>query len=286
MDCIFSVDVEDWFHILDIESSPDMSQWSSLPGRVEENFVKLLDIFSEYNVTVTCFFLGWVAEKHPHLLRRAADLGHEIASHGYSHKLVYQMTPEEFMSDAAMSKDLIENIIGMPVLGYRASGFSVTRATPWFFDKLIDAGYRYDSSVFPARRGHGGLASTNYAPYIVERNGKGIVEFPITVKEVFGRGSCFFGGGYLRLFPYFIVKRMARAVQQEGRPVVFYIHPREIDPHHPRLPMSCKRALKSYVNLKSTESKIRKILVDFKMSTFRGFLNDNSNLLQPEKNSK
>jgi polysaccharide deacetylase family protein (PEP-CTERM system associated) len=283
MEHIFSVDVEDWFHILDIVSAPDLAQWNSLPSRVEKNFLKLLDIFSEYNVNITCFFLGPVAERYPHLVKEAASRGHEIASHGYSHRLVYEMTPAQFLDDASISRDLLENIIGAPVLGYRAAGFSVTRETPWFFDNLIAAGYKYDSSVFPAERGHGGFTGNPYAPYVERRNGEEIVEFPITVKEVFGKASCFFGGGYLRLFPYFIIKRMAMAVDKESRPVVFYVHPREIDPHHPRLPMPLARAFKSYVNLKSTEGKIRRILSDFRVSTFRHFMNDNSNLLNSER---
>src|SRR5882724_4831986 len=135
-----------------------MSQWDSLPSRVEVNFRKLLDLFSEKNVKTTCFFLGWVAQKYPDLVREASSLGHEIASHGYSHTLVYKMSPEEFYRDSSRSKQILEDITGRAVEGYRAPGFSVTEKTPWFFEKLADAGYRYDASVFPTRRAHGGLA--------------------------------------------------------------------------------------------------------------------------------
>jgi polysaccharide deacetylase family protein (PEP-CTERM system associated) len=271
MSCIFTIDVEDWFHILDLPSTPPLSQWDALPSCLEQNFLKLLDLLSEANTRATCFFLGWVAERFPNLVREAIRRNHEVASHGYSHQLAYQLTPNEFFEDAVRSKKLIEDVGGEPVLGYRASGFSVTEDTPWFFDKLINAGYRYDSSVFPARRGHGGLRSGRMSPY---RLGPSLefVEFPVTVQKIAGRPICFFGGGYLRIFPYFLVRNMTQQVLDQGRPVIFYVHPREIDPKHPRLAMEWKRRFKSYVNLASTEGKIRKLVAEFPMITFREFL--------------
>ncbi len=270
--CIFSVDVEDWFHILDIPATPPLSQWDSLPSRVEKNFRKLLDIFAEKDVHVTCFFLGWVAEKFPHLVREALGQGHEIASHGYAHRLVYELTPQEFLEDAVRSKRLLEDLTGRSVLGYRSSGFSVTERTPWFFDMLVEAGYQYDSSVFPAPREHGGLNAAQLTPYRLTSPRGSLIEIPISVTNVLGRPMCFFGGGYLRFFPYLLVKRMTSQVLGEGRPVVFYVHPREIDPSHPRLPMSSIRKFKSYVNLDGTEQKMRKLLADFEMTTFESFL--------------
>jgi len=171
MKCIFSVDVEDWFHILDLPSTPPLSEWNDLPSRVEKNFTTLLDIFAEGQIRVTCFFLGWVAERYPDLVRAAHRRGHEIASHGYAHRLVYQMTPDEFLGDAVRSKQILESISGCEVLGYRASGFSVTQKTPWFFEKLAEAGFRYDSSVFPGTRGHGGMDGADFAPYRVNLSG-------------------------------------------------------------------------------------------------------------------
>jgi polysaccharide deacetylase family protein (PEP-CTERM system associated) len=266
--CIFSIDVEDWFHILDLPSTPPLSEWGLLPSRVEKNFFHLLEIISEADVRITCFFLGWVAEKFPHLVREAQARGHEIASHGYSHQLVYRMTPGQFLDDALKAKKILEDVSGSEVTGYRSSGFSVTKDTPWFFETLAAAGYRYDSSVFPAVRGHGGIATKQYAPYRVSDGPNGLIEFPISVARVFGRPVCFFGGGYLRLFPYLLVKRMTQRVIHEGRPVVFYVHPREIDPSHPRLPMRLLRRFKSYVNLTTTETKIRRLLSEFSFTTF------------------
>lgn len=268
MKCVFSVDVEDWFHILDVPSSPDLAQWGNLSSRVEQNFRVLLETFEQKGVTVTCFFLGWIAERFPSLVREAVSQGHEIASHGYAHKLTYQMTSEAFYQDAVRSKKILEDIAGRAVWGYRAAGFSATHNTDWFFDKLIDAGYLYDSSVFPAERGHGGMAGERRAPFWIMRPTGQLFEFPISIADVMGRSLCFFGGGYLRVFPYGVIRHMTRNVLSEGRPVIFYIHPREIDPEHPRLPMNWKRRFKSYVNLKSTMPKIGRLLTDFPVTSF------------------
>ena len=268
---IFSVDVEDWFHILDDPSVPTIDQWASLPSRVEKNFSKLLEIFSEKDVQVTCFFLGWVAERFPHLVKEAADRGHEVASHGYGHRLVYEQSRGEFYQDVRRARLLLEDISGVEVVGYRAPGFSTTGDTPWFFEALAEAGYQYDSSVFPAQRGHGGMPHGRRDPHRVGE-GDSLLEVPITVVDLLGWPMCFFGGGYLRLFPYWLIRRMAHQVLAEGRPVVFYIHPREIDPAHPRLPMSRKRRFKSYVNLEIMESKVRRILRDFPLTTFKNVI--------------
>jgi len=268
---IFSVDVEDWFHILDVPSAPPISEWASLPSRVEMNFTRLLDLFDEKNVSVTCFFLGWVGEKFPHLVKEAVSRGHEVASHGYGHRLVFEQTRQEFAADVRRARVLLEDIVGAPVRGYRAPGFSTTEQTPWFFDVLAEAGHEYDSSVFPAPRGHGGLRGSRREPHQLGADDK-LTEIPITVADVMGKPMCFFGGGYLRLFPYWLIRQMSKRVLAEGRPVVFYVHPREIDPSHPRLPMSRKRSFKSYVNLDTTESKIRHILQDFPVTTFENVI--------------
>lgn len=269
---IFSVDVEDWFHILDVPSAPAISDWGSLPSRVEKNFHKLLDIFSEHNVQVTCFVLAWVGERFPHLVKEAAARGHEIASHGYGHRLVYELSRDEFRDDVRHARLLLEDIAGSPVVGYRAPGFSTTTDTPWFFDTLVEAGYQYDSSVFPAARGHGGMREARRDPYVIE--GDGLLEVPITVADLMGRPMCFFGGGYLRLYPYWLIRQKAQQVLAEGRPVVFYIHPREIDPEHPRLPMNASRRFKSYVNLDTTEAKVRRVLQDFPVTTFQNVISN------------
>jgi polysaccharide deacetylase family protein (PEP-CTERM system associated) len=265
---ILSVDVEDWFHILDVPSTPRIETWPTLPSRVEKNFRSLLGIFDTYHTRVSCFFLGWVGERYPHLVREAAAHGHEIASHGYSHKLAYEMTHEELLADALRARKTLEDVAGQPVLGYRSPGFSATEKTPWFFEVISEAGYQYDSSVFPAPHGHGGLNKACRHPHRIGE----LVEFPITVANLLGVPLCFFGGGYLRLSPYFLTRRMARQVLAEERPVIYYVHPREIDPQHPRLPMNAVRRFKSYVSLHSTEEKLKRIVSEFPMVTFREYL--------------
>lgn len=272
MESVFSVDVEDWFHILDIPATPPIAEWSSLPSRVEANFHRLLDIFSQNRVQVTCFFLGWIAERYPNLVKEAISRGHEIASHGYAHRLVYEMTAAEFREDALHCRKLLEDISGCAVRGYRSAGFSFTDRTHWFFEELAAAGYLYDSSVFPVRRGHGGMRGALREPHVKACGAFGIIEFPITVANFAGTSMCFFGGGYLRFFPYWLVRKMAQQVIKAGRPIVFYVHPREIDPSHPRLPMSLHRQFKSYVNLHQTERKIQRILGEFPVTTFQEYL--------------
>src|SRR5579863_4223694 len=229
---IFSVDVEDWFHILDVPAAPRIEEWARLPSCVEANFRRLLDLFEDANAHVTCFFLGWVADRFPHLVKECVSRGHEVASHGWAHRLVYEMSRDQFQEDARKSRELLEGLAGTRVRGYRASGFSVTEQTPWFFEELAKAGYEYDSSVFPAARSHGGMVNGQRAPYQIGLNGRKLLEVPVTVADFAGTPMCFFGGGYLRLFPYWLIRKKAQQVLDAGRPVVFYIHPREIDPGH------------------------------------------------------
>jgi polysaccharide deacetylase family protein (PEP-CTERM system associated) len=269
---VLTVDVEEWFHLLEV-GGPAEAEWDSLPSRVEGAFRRILDLLAARGTRVTCFFLGWVGERYPHLVREAAAAGHEIASHGYAHRLIYEMGPSEFREDASRARHVLEAAAGVPVLGFRAPGFSVTRRTPWFFDELAAAGYRYDSSVFPAARAHGGLPGAPLAPHAVPlRDGGSVMEFPVSVAR-WGPGRlCLFGGGYLRLFPYWMIRAAARRVEREGRPVVFYVHPREVDPGHPRLPLPPHRRWKSYVNLHTTEAKLRRLTAEFPLTTFRDLL--------------
>jgi polysaccharide deacetylase family protein (PEP-CTERM system associated) len=182
------------------------------------------------------------------------------------------MSPAEFYEDVLASRQLLEDISGRAVGGFRAPAFSVTERTPWFFDKLAEAGYRYDSSVFPARHQTGGLAGSRFEPHTVKTAAGDIAEFPITVAPLLGTRLCFFGGGYLRLFPYPLIRSMGRRALNERRPVVFYIHPREIDPDQPRMPLSRRRKFTCYVNLRSTRPKIQRILHDFHVTSFDKYL--------------
>jgi polysaccharide deacetylase family protein (PEP-CTERM system associated) len=279
IESIFSVDVEDWYHILQLRGAPPPSVWDALPSRVEANFLRLLDLFSERDMHVTCFFLGWIAERYPHLVREATSRGHEIASHGYDHRLIFGMTQSEFLEDASRSRRILEDIAGRAVRGYRAAGFSVVERTPWFFDKLLEASYEYDSSVFPAVRQHGGMKMAVRQPHRLVCGSGILTEFPVTVANMCGTPLCFFGGGYLRLFPLWLILRMAKLVRAEGRPVIYYVHPREIDPSHPRLPMPLLRRFKCYINLSSTEKKIVRIVREASFLTFGQFMDRYRDLL-------
>ncbi len=256
----FTIDVEDWYHIVDEFSMPKIEQWDSLPTIVEKDFLYLLDILDEYNTKATCFFLGYIARRFPHLVKIAKERGHEICSHGFYHQVVYSQTREEFYDDVSSSKKLLEDISGDYVFGYRAPSFSVIETTPWFFEVLIDAGYRYDSSVFPAKREHGGLKADLFEPFFIRTSNGVLLEIPISISRFLFLQTCFFGGGYLRFFPMWLINHMVKKVNAELRPVVFYVHPREIDPVQPKLKSSLKRRFKAYVNLRTTEKKIREIL--------------------------
>ncbi len=265
---VFTIDVEDWFHIMEVTGTPELASWDALPSRIEANLRALLELLGECNVKATCFVLGWVARRFPHLLREAAELGHDIASHGYSHQIVHGLSPAQFREDIRSAKAAIEDATGHRVKGYRAPGFSITRDTPWAFDEIIGAGYLYDSSVFPAAHGHGGMPGAPRHPYYVRSDAGQLIEFPVSISDTPFGPQCFFGGGYLRLIPLWLVMAMAEHVRNDGRGVVWYIHPREIDPSHPRLQMSLKRRFRSYINLQGTAGKLRAILLNNSFATF------------------
>jgi polysaccharide deacetylase family protein (PEP-CTERM system associated) len=269
---IFSIDVEDWFNLSGTGAEPPPSEWDRLESRLERNFHGLLELLAEGGGTATCFVVGYFGKRFPRLIREAVAAGHEIAAHGYFHRLIYEMSPAEFYEDALATRKLLEDVSGAAVHGFRAPAFSVTERTPWFFEKLVEAGYRYDSSVFPAPHQTGGLAGGALAPYTVPTAAGALQEFPITTVRVLGQPMCFFGGGYLRLFPYPVIRAMGRKAQSEGRPIIFYVHPREIDPEQPRMQLSHRRRFTCYVNLETTRPKIRHILRDFQVTSFDAYL--------------
>jgi polysaccharide deacetylase family protein (PEP-CTERM system associated) len=269
---IMTIDVEEWFHILDIAEAPDVARWDALESRVERNVDQLLTALGTAGARATCFVLGWVAEKHPQIVRKIVAEGHEIAAHGDTHQLAFRQGREAFRADIRKVKRTLEDVSGVEVVGYRAPGFSITSETPWAFEEVVSAGYRYDSSLFPASRGHGGLPSAPRAPFTISTPSGDLLEIPLSVVDLFGARICFFGGGYLRLFPYAVIRAMRRRVNEEGLPVVYYIHPREIDPGHPRLKMPLIRRFKSYVNLSTTMPKLRRILEDDELVSCRDWI--------------
>lgn len=272
----FSVDVEDWYQVADFAAVLGFDDWDKYESRVAGNTDRVLRLLDEAGgVKGTFFVLTWNAERHPEIVRRIAAAGHEVASHGYAHKLIYEQTPEEFRADVARAKRILEDITGTPVLGYRAPSFSVTSRSLWALDVLLDLGFRYDSSVFPVKDSLYGLPDAQRFPYVIrERDGRRLVEFPITTTPLLGRNLPLGGGGYLRMLPYpYMAWGMRRVNRGEGQPAVVYMHPWEVDPGQPRIKTAGKRGFSThYVGLGGTEAKLRKLLTSFRFAPIRDVL--------------
>ena len=252
-----TIDVEDWYNILDSDAVPPIEKWGELEDRVEPSMDRILNLLSEANIKSTFFWLGWTAERHKNLVRRCIEEGHEVASHGYGHVLAYQVGRKAFKEDIVRAKQLLEDITGTPVVGFRAPGFGITNDTNWAFGEIKAAGYVYDSSVFPTNRGHGGYLNAPSEPYIMSTSAGDLTEIPMSLVDVFGKKVSLFGGGYLRLAPIPLIRWGIKKLYQVKQPLIVYLHPREVDPGHPRLPLSAMRRFKCYVNLKSTVPKLR-----------------------------
>ncbi len=270
-----SIDVEEWWHILNLPSSPPRETWESLPATVEPNTRKLLELLDECGTRATFFVLGWVARRHPALVRSIQAAGHEVACHGDTHELCFEQGEQAFEADLRKARKTLEDLTGEAILGYRAPGFSILEDTKWAFEVIHRVGFRYDSSVFPARRQHGGMSGAPREPYSIPlANGERLAEFPMTVAQWGPARIAFAGGGYLRLFPYALIRAGVQRANRAGRPACVYVHPREIDPGHPRMQMSRARRFRSYTNLRSTEPKLRRLLRDFRFAPLASVLRD------------
>lgn len=262
-----SIDLEDWFHILDVDTAPPLCEWEKMESRVERNTAALLKILERRGARATFFVLGWIAEIYPALVKEIARRGHELASHGYAHKLVYASSPQEFEDDLLRARDLIHAASGFTVQGYRAPGFSINESCLWAFDVLAKNGFTYDSSIFPAVRNHGGYAG--YSSRIARQpslNGSGVWEFPISVCSFLGKKVAFSGGGYLRFWPRPFIEYGIEQINRTGHPAVVYFHPRDLDNAQPRLPMPWKRKWKTYYNLATGGEKLDRILARFRFA--------------------
>jgi len=252
-----TIDVEDWFHILDSPVAPKIEQWGSQESRVERSVDRILRLLDDYSIHATFFWLGWIAERHKSLLRRCCNAGHEIASHGYHHVLPHKVGPELFKDDIDRTKKILEDIIGKQVLGFRVAGFGIKENIRWAFNIIKEVGYEYDSSVFPARREHKSMFISTKGPYMIPTEAGPLAEIPVSTTEFCGLRLFFFGGGYLRLSPTRLIQWGIKRLQKAGAPLIVYVHPREIDSDHPRLPLSPLRRFKCYINLKSTMPKLQ-----------------------------
>lgn len=259
----FSVDVEDYFQVSAMAPYVSRGDWETTPCRVERNVDRLLELFSQSDAKATFFILGWIAERYPEVVKRIGASGHEVASHGFAHLRATEQTPLDFLADIQRAKSLLEDISGSRVCGYRAPSFSIGLRNQWAFDCILEAGYRYSSSVYPIRHDHYGMPD---APRYAYRSREGLIEIPITTTRILGRNFPAGGGGYFRLLPYaashWAIKRINEV---EGRAAIFYMHPWEIDPGQPRIRRAnLKTRFRHYLNLGVMESRLRRLASDFK----------------------
>lgn len=266
-----SFDIEDWFQVENFRSVCPYEKWESCELRVEKNTELLLELLEKFNHKATFFILGWVAERKPDLVRKIAAQGHEIASHGYRHEIVYGLTEDSFRKDLLLSKKILENIAGKEVIGYRAPNFSITKDSLWAIDILKELNFKYDSSIFPTsfhnRYGFDGIKDSNFFKFQ-----NGIQEFPLTIYKLGKLNFPLAGGGYFRLIPYGVVKKMLKGINRRSKEFIFYLHPWELDKDQPRLKVKKQFSFRHYVNLSKTEAKLRCLLGDFKFQPLKEFL--------------
>lgn len=277
-----SVDVEDYFHVAALSEAISRDDWNSMNARVDMNTRRLLEVFERAETKATFFVLGWVAERHPELIKEIHGRGHEIACHGYSHKLVYEQSPKEFSEETRRSKEMLEDLTGMVVAGYRAASYSITPQSLWALDILSQAGFSYDSSIFPVRHDLYGMPGAQRFPHRLKTEGGAeIIEFPPSTARLLGQNLPAAGGGYFRLYPYALSRWLMRRVNSgERQPTVFYLHPWEVDPDQPHVVVGWRSRFRHYNNLEKCESRLGRLLKDFKFGTVREVL-EQQGLLAP-----
>jgi polysaccharide deacetylase family protein (PEP-CTERM system associated) len=263
-----TIDFEDWYQGLEIP----YSEWGRFEDRIEAAGAKLLGILDDAGTKATFFMLGYVAEKHPEIVKRIEAEGHEIGTHGFSHSLIYKQAPEVFQAELTRAIAFLEDLTGKKVLGHRAPFFSITKDSLWALDILGELGIKYDSSIFPVLNYRYGIADAPRFPYKIKRAQHEFIEFPISTLKLPGFTMPISGGAYFRIYPYQVTKQAIKSVNRGGQPVTFYLHPWELDPGHPRIDVPRRIALTHYFNLGATERRLRKLLRDFKMAPMKEVL--------------
>lgn len=258
-----SVDVEEFFQVWALSAAATRADWDNIPSRVRKSVDTTLSLFDKAGVNATFFTLGWIAERHPALVRKISDAGHEIASHGYAHVKVTEQSRDEFRADVVLAKSILEDVTGARVIGYRAPSFSIGQNNLWALDILRDTGHEYSSSVYPISHDHYGMPNASRFQFQLQSDG--ILEIPMSTVKAFGRNWPCAGGGYFRLLPYRYSRWAIRRINsRDQQPAVFYFHPWELDPKQPRLGNTSRRSrFRHYVNLAKTESRLEKLLTDF-----------------------
>lgn len=260
-----TVDVEDYFHVHAFAGVIDPKNWDQYSCRVEQNTERVLNLFASAGVRATFFVLGWVAERYPKLVRQIRQSGHRVGCHGYAHRVIYAAGPKEFRNDIRAGKHAVEDALGGSVESYRAPSYSVTGATLWALEILVEEGFEFDSSIFPVVHDNYGIPNAPRFPYVRTVNGSAwINEFPPTTVRKWGLNMPVAGGGYLRLFPYAATAWALRHINAvERQPAMVYLHPWEFDPKQPRISAPWRSRFRHYQNLDTTEDKCKKLLRDF-----------------------
>ncbi|HZS05719.1 MAG TPA: XrtA system polysaccharide deacetylase [Blastocatellia bacterium] len=268
-----TVDVEDYYQVESFSSVVRREDWPQWESRVERNTHRLLDLFASHNVSGTFFTLGWIAERHPALMREVAAAGHEVACHGYEHRLIYRQSPDEFRRDLRRARNILEDVIGAPVGGYRAPSYSITDQSLWALDILIEEGFRYDSSIFPIHHDRYGMPEAERFPHVIRRDAGEIVEFPPSTVKLLGLNWPMSGGGYFRLLPYTVFSRGLRHInERENQAAIFFIHPWEVDAGQPVVPGTRLNILRHRLNLHRTLPRLERLLGDFRFAPVREVL--------------
>jgi polysaccharide deacetylase family protein (PEP-CTERM system associated) len=260
-----TVDVEDYFQVSAFAAHVSRDAWDAKECRVERNIERILALLADAGASATFFTLGWIAERHPDMVRRIAAAGHELASHGFAHRRATEQSPSEFLADIRLAKAVLEDVAGVEVRGYRAPSFSIGAANPWAFDAIAEAGYRYSSSIYPIRHDHYGMPDAPRFAHVVR---PGLLEVPVATVRMLRSNWPAGGGGYFRLFPYALSRWSIRRINGADRqPAMFYFHPWELDPDQPRVPgPGLKTRFRHYVNLKRMAPRIACLLSDFRWS--------------------
>jgi len=263
-----TIDFEDWYQGLEIP----LDRWSGFEDRLERGARRTLEVFAGAGVRATFFVLGAAAERHPQLVREIVAAGHEVGTHGWSHTLIYNQEPGVFRAELERSIKLLQDLTGAPILGHRAPFFSITKRSLWALDFLRELGIRYDSSIYPVYNYRYGIEDAPRWPHTLAGEGPPLQEFPITTWKVMGRNLPIAGGAYFRIYPYALTRMGFRAVNAAGHPATFYLHPWELDPEHPRIPLPRRIATTHYANLKATEPRLRRLLRDFRFAPMKEVL--------------
>jgi polysaccharide deacetylase family protein (PEP-CTERM system associated) len=268
-----TIDVEDYYMVSGFSDIIAFEAWPRYESRVVRNTGILLDVLAAHNVKGTFFVLGWIGERCPGLVRDIHAAGHEIACHGYNHRLIYELSPEQFREDVRKAKGILENITGTKLMGYRAASYSIVRTTLWALDVLIDEGFYYDSSIFPIHHDRYGIPESDRFPHTLRRERGTMWEFPPSTYRIFNQNLPIAGGGYLRLLPLTITRTAIKKInEQEKKPVIVYLHPWEIDIDQPKINGRWLSRARHYVNLKSTLPKLQAFLSEFKFGQLSRFL--------------